>query len=287
MEDLKQRLMDEAASLGWSRIDRELNISPVQSYFFYGLPGTGKSYIIEAFAYELKQNGFNFIQLKGGEIHDKYVGVAEKTIQVAFQEAIDKAPCLIFIDEIESVCVKRSMSAEDHSKRLTVAFLEAYNMLHRCVKDKHVIFMGATNHPGMVDEAMLDRVKLVHVPQPTEKAREAFFDRAFGALSMEENFTTADMAVLTDGYSYRDMKNLKDMISSQVKAQAIREHSVLDAEGKIDREASDIHASEAIRNGSIVLTRELFEKCRGELVLVDMSEMKRELEKFEGARQKA
>lgn len=284
MEELKQRLSDEAASLGWSRIDRELNINSVQSYFLYGPPGTGKSFIIQAFAAELKKKGFNFMQLMGGEIHASLVGVAEKTIQIAFQEAIDKAPCIIFIDEIENVCVKRGKNAEGHEKRLTVAFLEAYNLLRQC--DKRVIFMGATNHPGSVDEAMLDRVKLVKIPLPTEKAREAFFDRAFGNLAMEENFTTADMADLTQDYSYRDMGNLKDVITSKVKAIAIRENTVLDAEGNIDQEASDIQASEAIHNGSIVLSRELFEECRDELVLVDMSEINRELKEFEEARQK-
>lgn len=280
MEDLKKKLMDEAASIGWTETDDALNISPVQSYFFYGPPGTGKTYLIQAFAAELMKKGFKYIQLMGGDIHASLVGVAEKTVQIAFQEAVDNAPCLIFIDEIENVCVGRGGSqAQGHEKRLTVAFLEAYNKLKS--SGKRVIFMGATNHPGMVDEAMLDRINLVKIPLPTEKARKSHFERAFGILGLEPGFTVDDMAAVTDNYSYRDMDRLKDALAVKIKMRAIQEFSILDAEGNLDMAETDKRVSEAIKNKEILLDRELFDQVRKELPPSDKSKIREELKAFE------
>jgi len=280
MEDLKKKLLDEAASIGWTATDDALNISPVQSYFFYGPPGTGKTYLIEAFAAELMKNGFKFIQLLGGDIHASLVGVAEKTVQIAFQEAVDNAPCLIFIDEIENVCVGRSASqAQGHEKRLTVAFLEAYNKMKSA--GKRVIFMGATNHPGMVDEAMLDRINLVKIPLPTENARKAHFERAFGVLGLEPGFTAADIAAVTDNYSYRDMNRLRDALAAKVKMRGIQEFAIVDAEGNLDKIATDKRVSEAIKNREILLDRELFDAVRKENPPSDKTKIREELKAFE------
>lgn len=279
MEELRARLIDEAASLGWDLVDSALSISPVQSYFFYGPPGTGKTYIIEAFASELMEKGFKFIRLLGGDIHASLVGVAEKTVQIAFQEAIDNEPCLIFVDEIENVCVSRDQRAEGHEKRLTVAFLEAYNLLRS--SGKRVIFMGATNHPGMVDEAMLDRINLIKIPLPTEKARASHFKRAFGSLQLEPGFTVEDMAAATDNYSYRDLGRLKETTVSKIKAQVIAQNRVTDGSGVLDQSATDVQASDAIRSGKIVLTRALFEEAQRETRPSDKTKIREELEAFE------
>lgn len=200
----KDLLMTKAGNLGWDQIDAALGISPVQSFFFYGPPGTGKTFLIEAFAHEMIEKGFKFIRLLGGDIHASLVGVAEKTVQIAFQEAIDNEPCIIFIDEIENVCVSRKKyNAEGHEKRLTVAFLEAFNLLKE--SGKRAIFMGATNYPSQVDEAMLDRITLVPVPLPDEEMRQDFFGRKFKTLPTEAGFSVEDMADCTDNYSFRDL----------------------------------------------------------------------------------
>lgn len=279
MQELKERLINEAASFGWDRIDSALKISPVQGYFFYGPPGTGKTFIIEAFARELMEKGFKYIHLVGGDIHASLVGVAEKTVQIAFQEAIDNEPCLIFIDEIENVCVSRDGKAEGHEKRLTVAFLEAYNQLKN--SGKRVIFMGATNHPGMVDEAMLDRISLIKIPLPTEEARAGHLQRALGALQVEDGFSVEQMAAATDNYSYRDLNRLKDAMLSKIKAQAIAENRVVGENGETDQEATDIQASEAIRTGKIQLTSEMFAQTQKELPPSDKTKIREELKAFE------
>lgn len=280
MDELKERLRDEAASIGWNRIDEVLHISPVQSYFFYGPPGTGKTYLIEAFASELMDRGFKYIRLLGGDIHASLVGVAEKTVQIAFKEAIDNEPCLIFIDEIEDVCIDRNSSkAEGHEKRLTVAFLEAYNLLRE--SGKRVIFMGATNHPGQVDSAMLDRVKLIRIPLPDEEAREAWFARKLDTLTLEDGFSFSDMAAATDNYSYRDLIRLQDAIAIKTKRRTIEHYRVETNSGDLDQEQTDIAGSGALLGGAMILTRALFDETRVEIPPSDKSRSLTELRDFE------
>ncbi|MCD8189409.1 MAG: AAA family ATPase, partial [Clostridiales bacterium] len=281
MEELKARLVREAASIGWTRTDDVLKISPLQSYLFYGPPGTGKTFLIEAFAHKLmEEHGFKFLQLSGGDIHASLVGVAEKTVDIAFQEAIDNAPCILFIDEFEEVCKSRNQKAEGHEKRLTVAFLEAYSKLKE--SDKRVVFMGATNHPGKVDGAMMSRLKRrILIPLPEEKAKEAYFARKFGSLALEDGFTFEDMAETTDNYSYRDLDSLHDIIAAQMKQEAIEDGQVRAADGSVDLEKSDIAVSEALKRGDVRVTKELFQEAKEEQPPTDQTEIRKELEEFE------
>lgn len=285
--DLKNRLMNEAAGFGWDNVDSALGINPVQCYFLYGPPGTGKTHLIRAFASELKKKGFGFMQLTGSDIHNSYVGVAEKIVTAAFAVAAEKEPCLIFIDEIDNLCVSRDGKAEGHEQRLTVAFLEAYNKFKE--SGKRLIFMGATNHPGRVDEAMLDRISLIRIPLPAEEDRQVYFDRmvsgadgqATAKLTLEEGFTAAEMAAVTDNHSYRDLDRLKDSMLAKLKAQAIARYPVLDPEGNVDQKATDERASKAIIDGEVALTRALFEQTRKENPASDKTRSRQELREFE------
>lgn len=282
MEPLKERLIKETSQLGWVRVDNQLKIPPVQSYFFYGPPGTGKTSIVHAFAHEMmeKNEKFRFIQLKGGDIHASLVGVAEKTVQIAFQEAVDNEPCLIFIDEIENVCVDRQKNGiQGHEARLTVAFLEAYNILLE--SGKRVIFMGATNHPGLVDEAMMDRIKLIKIPLPDEPARAKYFTKAFDNLVLEDDFTIDDMVDRTDNYSYRDMNRLSESIALKMKDAVTADYRIFDEDGNLDQDASDKAASDALKVGKILLTRAMFEQAQKENVPSDKSRIREELRAFE------
>lgn len=276
----KDLLMTKAGNLGWDQVDAALGISPVQSFFFYGPPGTGKTFLIEAFAHKMMDKGFKFIRLLGGDIHASLVGVAEKTVQIAFQEAIDNEPCIIFIDEIENVCVSRKKhNVEGHEKRLTVAFLEAYNLLKE--SGKRAIFMGATNYPSQVDEAMLDRITLVPVPLPDEEMRKDYFRRMFKRLPAEEGFSCEEMADCTDNYSFRDLSRLVETVNENIRKQAIAKYEIRDAEGKVDQKATDTAAAKAINDGAIRLTRALFNQVRESLPPSSKADSRAELEAFE------
>jgi len=282
MENLKKCLLEEIACIDRRDLYDALNISPVADYLFYGLPGTGKTYLIGAFIAELMKKGFRYIHLTGADIHSSRKGVAEKTIQIAFQEAMDNAPCLLFVDDIDDVCIQRGdPRVEDHQKRLTVAFLEAYNRL-KC-SGKQVVFIGATNQPGMVDGALLDKIRLIRVPLPDRDERNAFFKRAFGAIVLEQDFTAEDMAAVTGQYSYRDLQRLKNAVVNKLKARAFRELAVSDENGGIDQARTAMRISEAIQNHRILLDRALFDEARRENPPSDKTKKQELLNAFEAA----
>ena len=260
MNDVRELLEKKARIRKYKRIQDRLGLDAMQSFFFYGPPGSGKSSVIEAFAHELmEEENYKFMHLVGGDIHDSLVGVAEKKVTALFQEAIDNAPCIVFIDEIDNVCVSRTKpGVASHEKSLTVAFMEAYNRLKN--SHKPVVFIGATNHPEDIDEAMLDRITLVEVPLPCEEVRKSYFDRKFKALHMEEGLTVDQMAGETDLYSFRNLDDLTDAILAEFGNQTIEANKKEDAEGKEDTDATDLAGDMAIVEGEAVLTRDLFEE---------------------------
>lgn len=281
MEDLKSRLLAEAASVGWDLIDKDLKISTVQSYFLYGPPGTGKTTFINAFAKEMQKQGFRYLQLTGSQIHNPLVGVAEKIVTAAFNEAIDAAPCVIFIDEVEGVCANRSNSnTASHEKRLTNAFLEARNKMKNC--GKRIIFFGATNHPTDVDPAMLDSVKLLYIPLPDEASRCSYFSYMLDQIPPEEGFSYEEMAALTEGCSYRELDMLSDTIKVAVKQQLIEDYKV-ENEGDMDQKQTDQAAHEALSAREFRLSRELFTAKLREYPPKDKTAVLEELKAFEGS----
>ncbi len=280
MDELKELLLEKVANIGWDEIDKVLGISPTQFFFFYGPPGTGKTYVIDAFANDLMEQGFKYLKLVGGDIHASHVGVAEKTIKVAFKEAIDKAPCIVFIDEIDGVLVRRdSNKAEGHEKRLTNAFLEARNEVTN--SGAKVIFMGATNHPGNVDTAMMDSVHLIKVPLPDYEARKEFLIKKLKAFTDTDELSYETMAEKTENCSYRELKRVVEDAVNQLKERAINISKVFTEDGTMDKQKTDSKAAAAIKDGRIKLDSEMFNAAVLAYPPADKSATQAELSEFE------
>ena len=180
MEDLKELLNDCVQDVSCEELNAYLDIPTVQSFFFYGPPGCGKTFIIKAFAHELMQKGYRYMKLESSDVHSKFSGEADKIVKRAFAEAKEE-PTILFMDEIDGICQSRSIpNLSDFNMSLTTTFLNAYNDLIDAGKERRrVIFIGATNYPANVDVGMLDRVELVPVPLPDEAARAASFRSKF------------------------------------------------------------------------------------------------------------
>lgn len=278
MEALKEKLYANVNAMKWDRVNSLLDQSTVRSFFFYGMPGGGKTYLVEAFAHDLMENaGYKFLSLTPGDIHSGLVGVAEKIVQAAFDEAVDNAPCILFIDEIESVCSNReNKETASHAKTLTSAFLIAYNKLR--ASGKKVIFIGATNNPRMVDTAMLDRVALVQVPLPPEETRIEYFEKEFSGVTLEPGFTVEDMAERTENYSFRDCDRLVDDIKDEIVKRVIAENSVYNPDGSLNEEETDAESARALEDGSFWLTEDIFENAQMNNVPTNKAQLQAELD---------
>jgi len=253
MEEIKKLLSDCAAAAGMNRLNTRMRLSKIRSYFFYGLPGCGKTFIIEAFAHELKKQGYTFLSLTGGQIHSQWQGIAEKTIEKAFLIAEQKAPSIIFIDEVESVCRNRHESNQAaHVQQTTTAFLNAYNRMKK--SDKQIIFIGATNYPNLVDAAMMDRVVPVEITLPDAEALAHKLEHDISCcIELDDDITYEAMAKECVGFSYRDVEHLLDVLKDNI----IRDVRAIYSN-------NDDMAADALEHGDYRLNMDMFMSAKND-----------------------
>ncbi len=180
----------------------------------YGPPGCGKTYLARAVAGELDAA---FISVALSDVLDMWVGSSERNIHDVFQAARAKAPCVLFLDEVDALALKRSQNRNSGARN------SVNQLLHELdgVEDNNegVFVLAATNHPWDVDEALrrpgrLDR--MLAVLPPDLEAREAIFRHHLknrpvtgidvGALAASsDGLTGADIALVCESAAERAM----------------------------------------------------------------------------------
>ena len=252
MDDLKEKLRQCVVDTRVGKLKEYLGIPRLHSFFFIGPPGCGKTYIVEAFAHELMEQNYKYISLTGSDILSRYVGDAEKIVSRMFQEAEENAPCILFVDEIDGVCKNRSLpNLPEHAATLTTAFLEGFNRINERKDPKTIIFIGATNYPGKVDNAMMDRVELIRVPFPDRGAREHAIRRQFkDILQFDADCSYDFMAEATEMYNYRDIVRLCNRLKNEIVRDIMTKYS--------DEEA----AINALKDCSYMVERKQFETAK-------------------------
>jgi ribosome biogenesis ATPase len=170
LKDLKQEL-ENSLILPIRKADlfKKFNISLPAGVLLYGPPGCGKTLLAKAVANASKAN---FIAIKGPELLNKYVGESEKAVRSVFSRARNSAPCIIFFDEIDSLCPRRSNdSSNPSSERVVNQFLTELDGVDN---RKDVFIIAATNRPDIIDPAMLRPGRLdktLYVPLPNDNDR--------------------------------------------------------------------------------------------------------------------
>lgn len=272
MEDVKEMLRSCIKNVTMDDLNDYLGISTVHSFFFYGPPGCGKTYTIEAFAKELMDQGYKFMKLESADIHSKFSGEADKIVKRAFAEAVDNEPCILFMDEIDGICQSRAMpNLSDFNMSLTTTFLTSYNNLTRANKKKQsVIFIGATNYPANVDVAMLDRVEMVKIPLPGDELRAHTFRRKFGdVIRLADDLSWEAMSEATEGYNQRDVDRIIGNLKTLIRNTATRQYPDAAA------------AVAALKNGELSLTRAMFDQAMKMYSPSPKDDVERKLNEFE------
>lgn len=150
---------------------KKLGLSMPAGCMLYGPPGCGKTLLAKAIANE---SGANFISVKGPELLDKYVGESERAVRQVFERARASNPCIVFFDELDSLCPRRGADGGGGggvSERVVNQLLTELDGLEG---RKSVFVVAATNRPELIDPAMLrpGRLdKLLYVPLPTREER--------------------------------------------------------------------------------------------------------------------
>ncbi|KAF1501092.1 Nuclear valosin-containing protein-like, partial [Megadyptes antipodes antipodes] len=133
-----------------------------------GPPGCGKTLLAKAVANE---SGLNFISVKGPELLNMYVGESERAVRQVFQRARNSAPCVIFFDEVDALCPRRSDRESGASVRVVNQLLTEMDGLEN---RRQVFIMAATNRPDIIDPAILrpgrlDKTLYVGLPPPADR----------------------------------------------------------------------------------------------------------------------
>ena len=210
----------------------------------YGSPGTGKTLIAKAVAHESESN---FISIKGPEVLSKWVGESEKAIREIFRKARQAAPCVIFLDEIDSITPIRGRSSDSGvTERVISQLLTELDGLEEL---RNVVVIAATNRPDMVDPALLrpgrfDR--LVKVISPNFEGRKEIFKIHLKDAPISDNVNLDDLARETEGFSGADIA----AICSEGKIIAIKnyvaEHEEELESGEFDEEKCECKITQEI-----------------------------------------
>ncbi|MBS3749346.1 MAG: CDC48 family AAA ATPase [Candidatus Thermoplasmatota archaeon] len=183
----------------------KMGIEPPKGVLLHGPPGTGKTLIAKAVAHE---SNANFFTLSGPEIMSKYYGQSEENLRNIFNEAIESAPSIIFIDEIDSIASKREETHGDVERRVVAQLLATMDGLKERGK---VIVIGATNRVNSLDEALrrpgrFDRE--IEIGIPNRKGRKEILEIHTRGMPLSENINLDKFAKISHGYSGADLQAL-------------------------------------------------------------------------------
>ena len=148
-----------------------LGIKPPKGVLLYGPPGTGKTLIARACAAQTKAT---FLKLAGPQLVQMFIGDGAKLVRDAFALAKEKAPCIIFIDEIDAIGTKRFDSELSGDREVQRTMLELLNQLDGFSSSEGIKVIAATNRADILDPALMRSGRLdrkIEFPHPTESAR--------------------------------------------------------------------------------------------------------------------
>jgi len=175
---------------------------------FYGPPGTGKTLLAAATSNGL---GATFFNVKASNLLSKYFGESSRLVTALFDAArseSDSGFAVVFIDEIESLCMARGEGSDSGAeRRMLSTLLSEMDGLADKGEDRFVLTIAATNAPWDLDDAVLSRFqKRIYIPLPDATARESIL--SIQLKGYETEFPIGDLVARTASFSGRDLERL-------------------------------------------------------------------------------
>ncbi len=186
---------------------RRLGIRPAKGFLLYGPPGTGKTLLAKATAKEAEAN---FISMKSSDLLSKWYGESEQQIARLFARARAVAPCVVFIDEIDSLVPARGSGQGEPqvTGRVVNTILAEMDGLEEL---QSVVVVGATNRPNLVDPALLRPGRfdeLVYVGTPDKEGRKHILEIHTAGMPLAEDVDLPAIASKTERFTGADLEDV-------------------------------------------------------------------------------
>lgn len=206
--DEQIRELREAVEIPLTRpeVFERIGIEPPKGVLLYGPPGTGKTLLAKAVAGQTKTT---FIRIVGSELVQKYIGEGARLVRDLFKMAKEKAPSIIFIDELDSIGAKRLDTATSGDREVQRTLMQLLSEMDGFNTRGNIRIIAATNRPDILDSALLrpgrfDR--FIQIPMPSEEARLMILKIHCRKMKLLEDVDLEEIVSLTAGMSGSDLK---------------------------------------------------------------------------------
>lgn len=257
----------------------KFGMQPSKGVLFYGPPGCGKTLLAKAVANECSSN---FVSIKGPELLTMWFGESEANVREVFDKARAASPCVLFFDELDSVGTARGSGQGDGGGAGDRVLNQLLTEMDGCGQKKNLFFIGATNRPDILDEALIRPGRLdqlIYIPLPDKPSRLSILKAVLRKSPVAPNLSMEFMSDLTEGFTGAD---LTELCQRATKA-AIRESIEADEQRKALAKEDDGDAPMEMEDPVPVITRTHMEEALG---AARKSVTNYDLDKFEQFRKK-
>ncbi len=183
-----------------------VGVEPPKGILLTGLPGTGKTLLAKAVA---NSTSATFIRIVGSELVQKYIGEGARIVRELFSLAKEKAPSILFIDELDAIAARRVEDGTSGEREVQRTMLQLLAEIDGFNPRGNVRIIGATNRPDILDSALLrpgrfDRI--IDTPLPDTEARKEIFRIHTTKMKLKKNMELDNLAALTANATGADIK---------------------------------------------------------------------------------
>ncbi|EIJ88117.1 26S proteasome regulatory subunit T3 [Nematocida parisii] len=187
---------------------QQIGIEPPRGVLLYGPPGTGKTMLVKAVAHHTKAT---FIRVNGSEFVQKYLGEGPRMVRDIFRLAIEKAPSIIFIDEVDSIATTRFDSATSADREVQRVLIELLNQMDGFDQTTNVKVIMATNRADTIDPALLRPGRLdrkIEFPVPDRRQKRMIFTTITNKMSLSSEVNLEGLVVRSDKLSAAEINSI-------------------------------------------------------------------------------
>ncbi|MCK8517581.1 proteasome-activating nucleotidase [Methanoculleus sp. 7T] len=222
-------------------IYERVGVEPPKGILLYGPPGTGKTLIAKAVAH---QSNARFIRMSGSELVHKYIGEGAQLVRELFVLARERAPAIVFIDEIDAIGSMRTNDGTSGSAEVQRTLMQLLAEMDGFGNRGNVRIMAATNRIDMLDPALLrpgrfDRI--IKVPLPDAGARHEILKIHTAKMTLAGDVDLAELVELTENTTGAELQAVcreAGMMAVRRDAEAIEQADFLAAIKKVKREVA-------------------------------------------------